>query len=63
MSARTSHADKVSYSSTAEFLKAARPPLAVHAVVLQHAGHRIGLWQQLLPASLRWLGANVPGFG
>ncbi len=59
----TSHADKVSYSSTAQFLKAARPPLAVHAVVLQHAGHRIGLWQQLLPASLRWLGSNVPGFG
>jgi hypothetical protein len=58
----TSHADKVSYGSSAPFLKAARPPLAVHGVVLQHAGHRIGLWQQLLPSTLRWLGANVPGF-
>lgn len=58
----TSHADKLSYGSSAAFLKAARPPLAIDAVVLQHAGHRIGLWQQLLPSSLRWLGANVPGF-
>ncbi|MGZ4436414.1 MAG: alpha/beta hydrolase [Nocardioides sp.] len=58
----TSHVDKVSYGSSAPFLKAARPPLALHAVVLQHAGHRISLWQQLLPSSLQWLGANVPGF-
>lgn len=58
----TSHADKLSYGSSAPFLKAARPPLALHAVVLQHAGHRIGLWQQLLPSSLQWLGSNVPGF-
>ena len=58
----TSHSDKVSYGSSAPFIKAARPPLAVHAVVLQHAGHRIGLWQQLLPSSLQWLGKNVPGF-
>jgi len=58
----TSHADPVSYSSSAAFLKATRPPLAVDATVLQHAGHRISLWQGLLPASLTWLGANVPGF-
>lgn len=58
----TSHADRLSYGSSAAFLKAARRPLAIHAVVLQHAGHRIGLWQQLLPFSLQWLGANIPGF-
>jgi enterochelin esterase-like enzyme len=59
----TSHADSVSYSSSAAFLKATRSPLSVKAVVLQHAGHRIPLWQGLLPSSLAWLGHNVPGFG
>jgi pimeloyl-ACP methyl ester carboxylesterase len=58
----TSHADPVSYTSSAAFLKATKPPLAVDATVLQHAGHRISLWQSLLPASLTWLGTNVPGF-
>ena len=58
----TSHSDAVSYDSSAAFLKAARPPLAVRATVLQHAGHRLGLWQGLLPGSLTWLGANIPGF-
>jgi enterochelin esterase-like enzyme len=58
----TSHADPVSYGSSAALLEAARPPLAVHAVVLQNAGHRTSLWQALLPGSLAWLGANLPGF-
>ena len=58
----TSHSDAVSYNSSAAFLKAAKSPLAVDATVLQHAGHRISLWQGLLPGSLTWLGANVPGF-
>jgi enterochelin esterase-like enzyme len=58
----TSHSDPVSYQSTRALLKAARTPLAVDAVVLQHAGHRIGLWQGLLPESLSWLGANLDGF-
>jgi hypothetical protein len=58
----TSHADATSYSSSAAFLKAARPPLAVDATVLQHAGHRLGIWQALLPSTLTWLGRNLPGF-
>ena len=58
----TSHADPVSYNSSAAFLKATRPPLAVDAIVLQHAGHRVSLWQGFLPSSLTWLGANVSGF-
>jgi len=58
----TSHADVVSYNSSAAFLKATRPPTAADATVLQHAGHRLSLWQNLLPASLTWLGANVSGF-
>jgi len=59
---QTSHADPVSYNSSAAFLKAAKPPLAVNAMILQNAGHRVSLWQGLLPGSLTWLGANVPGF-
>lgn len=58
----TSHADPVSYSSSAAFLKATRSPTAVDAVVLQHAGHRLSVWQGLLPQALTWLGTNVAGF-
>ena len=59
---QTSHADPVSYNSSAAFLKSAKSPLAVNAMILQNAGHRVSLWQGLLPGSLTWLGANVPGF-
>lgn len=58
----TSHSDPVSYSSSAALLRAAQPPLSVKAVVLRHAGHRIGIWAGLLPDALTWLGASVPGF-
>jgi S-formylglutathione hydrolase FrmB len=58
----TSHVDPVSYTSSTALLKAAKPPLSVTQVVLQNAGHRIGVWQGLLPSALRWLGSNVPGF-
>ena len=58
----TSHPDPVSYRSSAALLGVARPPLAVHAVVLQNERHRTSLWQALLPGSLAWLGANLPGF-
>jgi S-formylglutathione hydrolase FrmB len=58
----TSHADPLSYTSSAALLKVTRPPMAVDATVLQHAGHRISVWQQLLPTALTWLGTNVPGF-
>ena len=58
----TSHADALSYKSSAAFLHATRAPTAVHAVVLQNAGHRDSVWKALLPEALRWLGANVRGF-
>lgn len=58
----TSHSDPVSYTSSAELLKEIRSPMSVDAVVLQHAGHRLSLWQGLLPGALSWLGRNVPGF-
>ena len=58
----TSHADALSYKSSAAFLHAARAPTAVHAVVLQNAGHRFSVWKAMLPEALRWLSANVRGF-
>ena len=58
----TSRADSVSFASSSAMLRAARAPLAVSATVLEHAGHRISVWQQLLPSALTWLGANIPGF-
>ena len=58
----TSHTDAVSYGSSAALLRGVRAPMAVDATVLQHAGHRVSLWQGLLPGSLRWLGAQVSGF-
>jgi len=58
----TSRADPLSYASSTALLQAARPPLSVTAIVLRNAGHRIGIWQGLLPEALRWLGATLPGF-
>lgn len=58
----TSHSDRVSYESSTKFLNQVRKPTSVHTVVLRNAGHWIGLWQELLPGALNWLGANVPGF-
>ena len=58
----TSHADALSYKSSAAFLHAARAPTAVHAVVLQNAGHRDSVWKAMLPEALGWLAANVRGF-
>jgi len=59
---QTSHADKVSYRSSAGFLRATRPPMAVHAVILRNAGHRASVWIAMEPRALLWLGRNVPGF-
>jgi pimeloyl-ACP methyl ester carboxylesterase len=59
---QTSHADPLSYSSSAAFLRSTRAPTAVHAVVLRNAGHRISVWVALLPEALQWLGQNVSGF-
>jgi hypothetical protein len=59
---QTSHADPLSYTSSAQLLRLTRPPTAVHAVVLRDAGHRIGVWTALMPEVLRWLGQNVQGF-
>lgn len=58
----TSHADPLSYNSSARFLHATRAPTAVHVVILQNAGHRDSVWIALLPSALQWLGTDVAGF-
>ncbi len=58
----TSHADAVSYASSSAFVRASRAPMAVGATVLRDAGHRLAVWQGLLPDTMRWLGGNIPGF-
>jgi enterochelin esterase-like enzyme len=59
----TSHADPLSYRTSAQFLRVTRAPMAVRAVVLQNAGHRDSVWIALLPQALQWLGRTVQGFG
>lgn len=59
---QTSHADKISYRSSVELLRATRAPMAVHAVVLRNAGHRAAVWIAMEPHALLWLGQNVQGF-
>ncbi len=59
---QTSHADPISYPSAARLLAEARPPLSVTSMVLDHAGHRVSLWRGLIPQTLAWLGADIPGF-
>ncbi len=58
----TSHADPLSYRTSAQFLHATRAPMAVRGVVLQNAGHRDSVWIALLPEALRWLGQTARGF-
>jgi hypothetical protein len=58
----TSHADGASYGSSAQFLRAVRAPTAVHAVILQNAGHRASVWIALIPEALKWLGRDITGF-
>jgi hypothetical protein len=58
----TSHSDKLSYSTTAAFLRAARAPMSVRAVEYTHAAHSIPLWAGLVPDAVQWLASQVPGF-
>lgn len=58
---QTSLADPLSYATSGPFLKAARAPLSVHAMVLRHSGHSMLLWQEVLPTALKWLGSSLSG--
>jgi pimeloyl-ACP methyl ester carboxylesterase len=58
----TSRNDRLSYPSSAAFLRAVAPPTAVQATVLQDGGHRLSLWRPMLGSALDWVGARIPGF-
>ncbi len=58
----TSHADGISYPSSAALLKVARPPLSIDALVLQNAGHFRSVAFGVLRQATTWLGANLSGF-
>jgi enterochelin esterase-like enzyme len=50
------------WPQTQAFLNAVRPPLSVTSVVVKDSGHRWDVWRAQVPETLRWLGANIPGF-
>ena len=58
----TSAADQVSYGTTRQLLAEAKPPTSVTADVLPNAGHRLSVWEALIPQTLQWLGRTAPGF-
>ena len=58
----TSRNDRLSYPSSAAFLRAVAPPTAVDATVLRDGGHRLSLWRPMLGTALDWVGARIPGF-
>lgn len=62
MLVQASAQDRVSYPSTARFLKSAKAPLSITSVISPTGGHRWIVWRPLLPVSLKWLGKTVPGF-
>jgi enterochelin esterase-like enzyme len=59
---QSSHADTLSFPSTAQLLGAVRAPTSVTSVVLENAGHRLSVWKGLLPSALQWLGSSLSGF-
>lgn len=54
--------DHRGYRPTMAFLKAARAPLSVTAVVLGSGGHRVGLVPPLIPRVMTWLASSLRGF-
>lgn len=59
---QTSSADTVSYGTTRQFLSAVKAPTSVTADILPNAGHRLSVWEALIPQTLKWLGKTAPGF-
>jgi enterochelin esterase-like enzyme len=58
----TSRDDALSYPTSSRLLKLARAPLSVEGVLLDHGGHRLGVWQPFYSRALTWLGTTLPGF-
>lgn len=58
----TSNDDRLSFGDTVRFIKAAKRPLSVTAIVQRNVGHRFSVWMALQPRALAWLGDNMKGF-
>jgi S-formylglutathione hydrolase FrmB len=57
-----SRSDSLSYPTTAEVLRYARPPMSVTSVLLKTGGHRVAIFLPFIRSSLIWLGQALPGF-
>lgn len=57
-----SRTDSLSWPTTAEVLRYARPPMSVASVLLKTGGHRDSVFQPFVRTSLIWLGQTLPGF-
>ncbi|MFJ4188614.1 alpha/beta hydrolase [Kitasatospora sp. NPDC089509] len=53
--------DGSTYADSSAFAAAARPPLVVAQATVDRGGHNFTTWNRLIPPSLGWLGAHLPG--
>lgn len=57
-----STADIYSISDAQSFIHAVRAPTSITTVQLKGAGHRISVWQHVMPNALEWLATSDPAF-
>ena len=57
-----SRSDSLSFPTTAEVIRYARPPMSVTSVLLKTGGHRVAIFLPYIRSSLAWLGQTLPGF-
>lgn len=57
-----SRQDHEAYPTTSRFLRAARPPLSISAVVVPVGGHRPAVFEPYSGQALAWLAQTLPGF-
>ncbi len=57
-----SRSDSLSFPTTAEVIRYARPPMSVTSVLLKTGGHRVAIFLPYIRTSLTWLGQTLPGF-
>ena len=50
---------KFGYKDAKNFIKLAKPPLAIDSIITPHGGHNLVAWSALLPPSLSWLSAKL----
>ncbi|MBV2156734.1 alpha/beta hydrolase family protein [Kitasatospora sp. SUK 42] len=53
--------DGTTYADSTAFAAAARPPMVVAQATVDTGGHNFTTWDRLIPPSLGWLSAHLPG--